>query len=137
MVEIEPVLVLELKKIPALAGFSVRGATDEEQSRTPVPAVEVGFVGFRYEDGNQTDVSLTVGWGVRLILERGSEAAKKAGALIRELIRTLHGFRPGLVEEQNWARLALRDVQTPDLVDQGLIQFVLIFETSAVYRGRQ
>lgn len=137
MVELEPVLVRELQVIPALAGISVRGATDEEASQVPVPAVEVGFVGFRYDDGNPSAVSLTVGWGVRLILERGSAAAEAAGALIRDVIRSLHGFRPGVVQEQNWTRLELKDVQTPDLVDQGLIQFVLIFETSAVYNGRQ
>ena len=138
MVEIEPILVAEIARVPALAGFAVRGASDEDESRRPVPAVDVSFSGMRVLQTTASAVTVAAGWGVRIILLRGSTAATQLGEIAGEVIQALHGFKPGKVNDKKfWGTLNLVEAHMPETIDQGLVQCELIFQTVAEYSGRK
>lgn len=138
MVEVEPVIVGVLAQTASLSGYAVRGATDADESRRPVPAIDVSYAGMRVVQTTASAVTVAAGWSVRVILARGSAAARQLGEIAGEVITALHGFKPGKVDgTRYWGTLNLVEAHMPESVEQGLVQCELIFQTIAEYSGRK
>lgn len=134
------VIKAQLQSCTDLADFQVRASTDNTTKRT-TPAIEVAFEGVRVPDTTQNGVKLAVAWGVHLIVSRSDEAATVLDAAFAAVIATLHGYKPGKVGGRVWTRLEIQQggtvVQEPEFADQGLVEYAVIFETTAVYAGRK
>ncbi len=142
MLALEPVLCAELQAVPALADvFSIRAGTDAEASRRTVPAIEVSFEGVSLQASNDRAAKVSVGWGVHIIVRRSPTAALELDAALAQVIACLLNFKPGMQGARHWSALKLvpggSAVQRPEFVEQGLAEYAVIFETSAVYNGRE
>lgn len=141
MMELSPVLKAELQSVAALDAFSIREDTDTQTSKRPPRAIEIAFEGVRVDASVETGAKLGVAWGVHIIVPRSPTAAEELGAALTAVIGCLLGFKPPKTGGRVWSKLTLTPggtaVQKPEFVDQGLAEYAVIFETSAVYHGRQ
>jgi hypothetical protein len=141
MFAVGEVIKNDLGSAPAFAGYAVRLWSDDSTSKRKVPALEVAFEGVRVADANDTSAKLAVAWGVHIILPRSDTAAVELDGAFASVVGLMHGFCPGKVGGRAWSNLKLMPggtaVQAPELAEQGLVEYAVVFETFAVYGGRK
>lgn len=140
MFALETLIRDELKAVPELSVFQIRTATDLEASKRTVPAIEIVCEGARIDKANAGKAGIAVAWGVHLIVPRGDGAADQLDEAFAAVIGSLLGYAPGTRKGRYWKPLELSgggSVQVPEFVEQGLAEYAVIFETSAVYSGRK
>lgn len=141
MFAVGDVIKTELAGAAAFSGYDVRLWSDDSTSKRTVPALEVALEGVRVGDANDTSAKLAVAWGVHIILQRSETAAAELDTAFASLVARLHGFGPGKVGGRTWSILKLMPggtaVQAPELAEQGLVEYAVVFETFAVYSGRK
>lgn len=134
MFALETPLIARLQALPALAGWEVRSSA-AEVSRAPVPAAEVRCEGAAPTDSRGATSLVAVLWGVRLVVKRDPGAMAQLDGVLHAVIASLHNWLPGTEGSRAWQRLQLHEVR-PDFADEGLVEYAIVFKTSARYDGQ-
>lgn len=140
MFVLETLIRDELQSAPELSAFQIRTATDLETSKRTVPGIEIVCEGARIDKANAGKAGIAVAWGVHIIVQRGDGAADQLDDALSAVIGRLLGYEPGTRKGRYWKPLELSGggtVQVPEFIEQGLAEYAVIFETSAVYSGRK
>lgn len=124
-----------LATLPALSGWDIRRDGDGK-SRDPVPAVDIRMEGAGIASGNSVSTQLAPRWGVYLVVERGVGDTAQLDAAFNAVLEALINFAPGEQSGRTWTPLNPIGVPTPDFTDSGLTAYGIIFETSAIYSGK-
>lgn len=135
MFALEPPILARLQAVPALDGWQVRSSA-AAVSRKVVPAVEVQCDGADVTDARTTAALVGVSWGVHLIIQQGETTMEQLDAAFAAVVGSLHNWAPGTAGGRAWQRMALQQVQPPELTEQGLVSYSLTFKTSARYDGQ-
>lgn len=138
MLALEPHIKARLQALPALASWAVHGGTDLVDRRT-APMADVRCTGAQTKDSEATAVTVDPAWTVTLVVARGDWAAQQLDDALKEVIGSLHNWRPGQVDGdagQLWRRMALATVREPAFVPEGMAGLEIIFVTSTVYHGQ-
>lgn len=123
-----------LAALSALSGWQVR-TNLEEVTRTTTPAVEI-----RVEDGGASAkggaVTVDVLWGVHLIAAKGAATEAALDAAFWAVMASLHNWMPGTAGGVPWGPMQLVKPEMGD-AEQGLVEYSLIFRTSATQVGQR
>lgn len=123
-----------LAALPALAGWGVRSVADEVP-RSGDTSAEVGIVGANV-GGPRTDAQVMPRLSVTLAIKRQATADAQLDAAMTAVIEALHHWMPGEQGGRPWEPLALEQIGSPEYIEAGFVGFVLVFSTSALYRGQ-
>ena len=139
MFALESVLRDRLAALPEFATWDVRGGS-EEVSKRALPAVIVACDGVGVPDAKGSSVNVAVAWGVHLIVARSASATADLDAAFTAVIGSLLNHRPGKISGRLWSPLRMLTsgaaVQQPHFAEQGLVEYVVTFESSSVYQGQ-
>lgn len=134
MFALEAPLIARLQALPALDGWDVRSAV-AEVSRTAAPAAEVRCEGAAMLDPRGATSLLAVMWGVHLIAKQGAETMAQLDGAMAAVVASLHNWLPGTEGARAWQRLQFVEAR-PEMVEQGLVSYALVFKTSARFDGQ-
>ena len=139
MFALESVLRDRLAALPEFVAWDVRGDSEEISKRT-LPAVVISCDGVSVPDTKGSSVNIAVAWGVHLIVARSASATADLDAAFAAVIGSLLNHRPGKIGSRLWSPLRMLTsgaaVQQPHFAEQGLVEYVVTFESSSVYQGQ-
>lgn len=135
MFALESVIADRLAAEPELRDWRVVAASGDGK-RGVFPEIVVQCEGAQAADSKTSAVSVVVAWGVHLIARRCDETAEKMDAAFAGVIRSLLNFNPGAVAGRGWSALRVLRVDAPEPIDQGLVEYVVIFQSQAAYMGQ-
>ncbi|MDI3489560.1 MAG: hypothetical protein PWP11_837 [Thauera sp.] len=135
MFAVESPIITHLQADPSLAGWAVRSGA-QETSRRPMPAIEIVCEHAEVEDARAGGVMVSVMWGVYLVAPYEASVMASLDRAFGAAVAALHNWSPGVIEGRAWSPLKLTKVGRPEIAEQGLVAYSLIFHTTALYKGQ-
>lgn len=135
MFALAPAIKTRLEALSTLSGWQVRSDMDE------VTAAAVPAAVIRVEEAGAADRGaagiVDIGWGVHLIVKKSATAADALDAAFAAVIASLHNWKPGAAGGVPWGPLKLAKVEPVEIAEQGLVEYSLIFRTTATFVGQK
>jgi len=135
MFALERLIAEQLAQCAELADWSVRRGSELVSARV-APSVVVRLDGAGVGDSKATAANVAVRWAIHLVVERGDGATDQLDAAFAAVIASLLNWAPPKVADRQWSPFRLAAVGTPDSLEQGLLEYAVLFQTASIYNGK-